>query len=169
MQYTDAQWYESLRMAWDIEPFIVRQAAMLDAAVPDNDIALIVDEWGLWHQQNGRTPKPGHFLFEQPSNMREAVLAAISLNVFNNHCDRVKMANIAQLVNCIHSLFLAHEDKFVTTTTYHVFDMYQAHYNLSLIHIYFRLHCSPEICRICLLLMVLKTLLCCNILTQALL
>ncbi|MCI8417492.1 MAG: alpha-N-arabinofuranosidase [Lachnospiraceae bacterium] len=123
--FTEDQWYETLRRARGIEPFVVQQAAMLDAKAPGNNLALIVDEWGLWHRG------PGHLetgdLFEQESTMREALVAGITLNIFNNHCDRVKMANVAQLVNCIQSLFLAHGDQLVLTTTYHVFAMFQRH------------------------------------------
>ncbi|TBL78976.1 alpha-N-arabinofuranosidase [Paenibacillus thalictri] len=127
LEYTDAQWYEMMRVGMDMEPFIQSQFEMLQAALPGADVGLIVDEWGVWHQLHGRHPLPGRYLFEQPSTMREAVLAALSLNIFNNQCDKVVMANIAQLVNCIHSLFLAKGDACVATTSYYVFDMFQAH------------------------------------------
>lgn len=128
-RYTDEQWYETLRRAWGIEPFIVRQIEMLNAAWPGNNLGLIVDEWGLWELYYGKNALPGRHLFAQETTMRDALVAAISLNVFNNHCDRVHMANAAQLVNCIQSLFLSRGEKFVPTGTYHVFDMFKDHQN----------------------------------------
>jgi alpha-N-arabinofuranosidase len=116
-----------MRIGLELEPFIESQFAMIEAAMPGASVGLIVDEWGVWHQLNGRHPVPGKYLFEQESTMREAVLAALSLNIFNNHCDKVVMANVAQLVNCIDSLFLARGDACVATTSYHVFDMFKIH------------------------------------------
>lgn len=127
LTYSDAQWYEMMRVGLDMEPFIQSQYEMICAALPGTSVGLVVDEWGVWHQQNGRHPLPGKYLFEQMSTMREAVLAALSLNIFNNHCDKVVMANVAQLVNCIHSLFLAKGNACVATTSYYVFDMYKIH------------------------------------------
>ena len=69
---------------------------------------------------------PSHTL-GQVSTLRDALLAGLSLDIFHRHADRVGMANIAQLVNCLQALFVAHEDKFVVTPNYHVFDMYKAH------------------------------------------
>jgi alpha-N-arabinofuranosidase len=88
-------------------------------------VKLVVDEWGAWHRP-GTEVDPTH-LFGQQSTIRNAVLAGLSLDVFNRHVDKVAMANVAQLVNNLHSLFFAHEDRFAVTPTYHVFDMYQVH------------------------------------------
>jgi alpha-N-arabinofuranosidase len=88
-------------------------------------VKLAVDEWGAWYAP-GTEPFPEALLGQQ-NTMRDAVLAGISLDTFNRHADKVAMANIAQLVNCLQSLFLAHEDKFCLTPTYHVFDLYTAH------------------------------------------
>jgi alpha-N-arabinofuranosidase len=129
LTFTDPQWYEMMRMGMDMEPFIITQYDIIRAAMPDENIGLIMDEWGAWHLQDGKEASPEKYLFEQPSTMREAVLAALSLNIFNNHCDKVVMANVAQLVNCIHSLFLAKKDQFVATTSYYVFDMFKIHQN----------------------------------------
>ena len=85
----------------------------------------MVDEWGAWHKMTTNVD-PTH-LFGQQSTMRDALVAALTLDTFNRHADKVAMANIAQLVNCIQSLFLAHEDKFLLTPTYHVFALYAAH------------------------------------------
>jgi alpha-N-arabinofuranosidase len=87
---------------------------------------LVIDEWGCWHP-DGSGPSKGYNLFEQQSTMRDAVVAAITLNIFNNNSKKIKMANVAQLCNNLHSLFLSAGNKLITTPTYHVFDMYKAH------------------------------------------
>jgi alpha-N-arabinofuranosidase len=86
---------------------------------------LVVDEWGAWYA-SGTEPFPEALLGQQ-NTMRDAVLAGLTLDIFNRHADKVAMASVAQLVNCLQSLFLAHEDKFCLTPTYHVFDMYSSH------------------------------------------
>jgi alpha-N-arabinofuranosidase len=88
-------------------------------------VKLVVDEWGAWYRPG--TEAHNTHLLGQQSTMRDAVLAALTLNMFNRHADKVAMANVAQLINCLQSLFLANEDKFVTTPTFHVFEMYAAH------------------------------------------
>lgn len=84
-----------------------------------------VDEWGAWHKAGSEVAP--HHLFGQIGTMRDAMVAALTLDIFHRHADKVAMANVAQLVNCIHSLFIAHEDKFLATPNYHVFDMYKEH------------------------------------------
>jgi alpha-N-arabinofuranosidase len=86
---------------------------------------LVVDEWGAWYAPG--TEPFAEALIGQQNTMRDAVLAGLTLDTFNRHADKVAMGAIAQLVNCLQSLFLAHDDKFCVTPTYHVFDMYAAH------------------------------------------
>ena len=93
----------------------------------DHKIKLIVDEWGAWHPK-GTEINPRH-LFEQMGSLRDALVAALTLDTFNRHADKVDMANVAQLVNNLHSLFLADGDKFVATPNFHVFEMYKPHHN----------------------------------------
>jgi alpha-N-arabinofuranosidase len=88
-------------------------------------VKLVVDEWGAWYK-SGSEVDPTHLLGQQ-STMRDAVLAGLTLDTFNRHADKIAMANVAQLINCLHSLFLAHEDKFITTPTFHVFEMFMPH------------------------------------------
>ena len=92
---------------------------------PQRRVKLAIDEWGSWHKP-GSEAVPSHTL-GQVSTLRDALLAGLSLDIFHRHADRVGMANLAQLVNCLQALFVAHEDKFVVTPNYHVFDMYKAH------------------------------------------
>ncbi|MDE3216667.1 MAG: alpha-L-arabinofuranosidase, partial [Gemmatimonadota bacterium] len=81
--------------------------------------------WGAWHA-SAPIADPSH-LFESQSTIRDAVVAGLTLDTFNRHCDKVAMANVAQMINCIQSVFLAHDDRFTVTPVYHVFAMYAAH------------------------------------------
>lgn len=128
LEFDTNQWYELLYKASHMENIIERQRKAIDIYDPERKIKLIVDEWGCWHP-DGSGPSKGKNLFEQQSTMRDALVAGITLNIFNNHADKVTMANIAQMVNCLHSLFLADEEKFVLTPNYFVFDMYKGHQN----------------------------------------
>jgi alpha-N-arabinofuranosidase len=94
---------------------------------------MIVDEWGTWYDVEPGT-NPG-FLYQQ-NTMRDALEAGINLNIFNKHCDRVKMANIAQLVNVLQSVILTEGDKMVLTPTYHVFNMFKYHQDAELLDSY---------------------------------
>jgi alpha-N-arabinofuranosidase len=75
----------------------------------------------------GAADMPPNYLWAYPGSLRDALVAALTLDIFNRHADKIVMANVAQLINTIHSLFIAHEDKFAVTPNYHVFAMYQAH------------------------------------------
>ncbi len=90
-----------------------------------NKVKLVVDEWGAWYGR-GTELGPGYLLSQQ-STMRDALLSGITLDIFQRHPDKVAMANVAQSINCIHSLMLAQEDKFCVTPTFHVFQMYLPH------------------------------------------
>ena len=124
--FTDDQWYQQLFQADYMRRIIEDHRAAMDEFDPDRRLALVVDEWGCWHK-GGSGPSKGYNLFEQQSSMRDAMVAAMTLNTFNNHCDVVKMANVAQLCNNLHSLYLAGGDHFVETPNYHVFDMFKTH------------------------------------------
>lgn len=125
-RFTEDQWYELLGRAALMEDYVVLQRAAMDAFDPARKIGLIVDEWGCWHKE-GSGPSAGGNLFEQQSTMRDALAAAMTLNIFNRHCDKVVMANVAQLVNNLHSLFLAGGGNLVCTPNYHVFSMMREH------------------------------------------
>ena len=123
--FTREQWFELLKEGDRLDGFIDGHAQVLDAFDPQHRVKLAVDEWGSWHKP-GSQADPSHTL-GQVSTLRDALLAGLSLDIFHRHADRVGMANIAQLVNCLQALFVAHEDKFIVTPNYHVFDMYKAH------------------------------------------
>ena len=125
-EYTEDQWYQQLFQADYMRRILEDHRAAMDEFDPDRRLGLVIDEWGCWHQ-DGSGPSKGYNLFEQQSSMREAVVAAMTLNLFNNHCDTVAMANIAQLCNNLHSLYLAGGEHFVETPNYHVYDLFQDH------------------------------------------
>ena len=125
IDFTEVQWYELLGKANFMEKIIVSQWELLGEFDPQHNIKLIVDEWGAWHP-SGTEINPNH-LFEQVSTMRDALIAGLTLDTFNRHADKVYMSNVAQLVNNLHSLFLADEEKFVATPNFYVYEMYVPH------------------------------------------
>jgi alpha-N-arabinofuranosidase len=90
----------------------------------EHRVKLIVDEWGAWHQTSDIDPS---YLFAYYPTLRDALVSGITLDIFNRHADKVAMANAAQLVNNIHTSFVAVGDKFTVTPVFHVFEMYAAH------------------------------------------
>ncbi len=124
--FTEEEWTILLKKAAKIEEIIEKNWNIICSYNVQKDCKLVIDEWGCWHPE-GSGPSKGEKLWEQQSTMRDAMITALSLNIFNNHCDKIKMANIAQLVNCLQSLFLAEGEHCITTPTYHVFDLYKEH------------------------------------------
>jgi alpha-N-arabinofuranosidase len=125
VDFDAAQYYELLKAAVGVEDLINQHWTLMGQYDRLHRVKLVVDEWGAWHKA-GSQLDPTHLLGQQ-STMRDAVLAGLTLDIFNRHADKVVMANVAQLINCLQSLFLAHEDKFILTPTFHVFEMYSAH------------------------------------------
>ncbi len=108
---------ETLKMG----PLIDKQTAVMDKYDPDKKIALVVDEWGAWY---AKTPGSQEGFLAQQNSQRDAVLAALNINIFARHADRVRMANIAQMINVLQAMILTDGPKMVLTPTYHVFHMY---------------------------------------------
>jgi alpha-N-arabinofuranosidase len=125
VKFDAEQYYDILREADEMEDLISAHWSVMGEADPRHRTKLVVDEWGSWYA--GGTEPFAEALIGQQNTMRDAVLAGLTLDTFNRHADKVAMASVAQLVNCLQSLFLAHEDKFCVTPTYHVFDMYTPH------------------------------------------
>lgn len=123
--FDDRGWYDLLVSADRIESIITSIWETMRLADRQHRIKLVVDEWGAWHK-NAPLVDPSH-LFESQSTIRDALVTGLTLDIFHRHADKIGMANVAQLINCIHSLFFAHEDKFTVTPAYHVFAMYAAH------------------------------------------
>ena len=123
--FTREQWFELLREGEKMDGFIEGHAQAIAPFDRERQVKLAIDEWGSWHRP-GTEAVPAHTL-GQISTLRDALLAGLTLDIFHRHADVVAMANIAQLVNCLQSLFVAHEDRFILTPNYHVFEMYQPH------------------------------------------
>lgn len=124
-EFSVAEWYELLSRADRMESLINQHWAVMGETDTERRVKLIVDEWGAWHKQS--TDVPDSYLFGYPGTLRDALIAALTLDTFNRHADKLVMANVAQLINTIHSLFLASEDKFIVTPNFYVFEMYAAH------------------------------------------
>jgi len=124
------RYYVTLKKTLYMEELITRHSAIMDKYDKDHVVGLIVDEWGTWFDVEPGT-NPG-FLYQQ-NTIRDALVAGINLNIFNKHCDRVKMANIAQLANVLQSVILTDGDKMIKTPTYHVFNMYKHHQDAELV------------------------------------
>jgi len=142
LHFSEEEWYRQLRQALDIERAINRNWGFVVGYGMERHARLVVDEWGCWHQGGtgpsseidrwGYEPAPNNQhkaenLFEQQSTMRDAVVAAATLNIFNNNAEKIKMATVAQLVNNLHCLFLTGGENFICTPTFHVFDMMKHH------------------------------------------
>ena len=123
-EYSVSEWYELLHSAIGIEPLIIQQRGLMDGFDPERKIGLIIDEWGTWHK-----PTEGHnpaFLWQQ-NTVRDALVAAMSLDIFNRHAEKVVMTNIAQTINVLQAMILTEGEKMVLTPTFHVYDMYSDH------------------------------------------
>lgn len=130
-EYTDSQWLELLARGYAIEGIVSGHRSIMDEFDKNQRVKLIVDEWGTWHPSGpGGTSLEGfHGIYMQQNTLRDACVAALTLDVFNNHADILYMANIAQLINVLQSLLLVEDDKCIKTPTYHVFDLYKPHRN----------------------------------------
>lgn len=133
LEFDDNGWYSCLKNTYYMEELIEKHSKIMDRYDPEKRIGLLVDEWGCWYQVEEGT-NPG-FLYQQ-NTMRDAIVTGINLNIFNKHCDRVKMANIAQLVNVLQSVILTEGSKMILTPTYHVFKMYKCHQEAQLVDSY---------------------------------
>ena len=121
-----------------MDEFIQKHSAIMDKYDPQKRVGLMVDEWGTWYDS-----EPGRDLgaLYQQNTLRDAVAAAINLNIFHKHADRVKIANIAQMINVLQAMILTDKRMMVLTPTYHVFRMYSVHQGATLIPVDLR---APE-------------------------
>jgi len=119
--FAETEYAQILKSTLEMDGLIAKHSAIMDKYDPEKKVALVVDEWGTWY-----APLPGSnpgFLVQQNS-LRDAVLAALNLNLFARHADRVRMANIAQMVNVLQAMIMTNKEKMVLTPTYYVFKMY---------------------------------------------
>lgn len=128
--FTEKQYFATIKSALLMDTFVTNHSAIMDKYDPKKKVALVVDEWGGWYDVEPGT-NPG-FLYQQ-NTMRDAMIAGVTLNIFNNHADRVRVANLAQCVNVLQAVILTKEEKMILTPTYHVMEMYNVHQDATLI------------------------------------
>ncbi len=129
-QFSDQQYVQTMERAYYMDELITRHDAIMTKYDPEKKVALVVDEWGAWYNVEPGT-NPG-FLFQQ-NTMRDALIAAVTLNIFHKHADRVRMANLAQIINVLQAIIFTDGDKMLLTPTYHIFDMYKVHQDATLL------------------------------------
>lgn len=123
-EFNHDDFYWTMGKCREIEDVIVKHCKIMDQYDPEKKVALLLDEWGTWWDVEPGTI-PGH-LYQQ-NTLRDAFVASLSLDIFHKYTDRLKMANIAQIVNVLQSMILTKDDKMLLTPTYHVFKMYGVH------------------------------------------
>ncbi|MCC8154201.1 MAG: alpha-N-arabinofuranosidase [Tannerellaceae bacterium] len=122
--FNKEEYYNTIGKCLEIEDVLIKHIEIMDKYDPQKRVALMMDEWGTWWDEEPETT-PGH-LYQQ-NTMRDAFVAALTLNLFHKYTDRLKMANIAQIVNVLQSMILTNNKQMVLTPTYHVFEMYKVH------------------------------------------
>jgi alpha-N-arabinofuranosidase len=127
--FSEDDWARSMERTWKTDEMIARHSAILDRHDPKGQVGISFSEWGAWWARDEKRPSNLY----QANTLRDAVIAGLTLNIFHNHAARVRMANIAQMVNVLQSLILTEREKMLLTPTYHVFDLYQAHQGATLL------------------------------------
>ncbi|MTI59506.1 MAG: alpha-N-arabinofuranosidase [Firmicutes bacterium] len=130
IDFDKKEWFNTLRKTLYMDELIQKHSTIMDRYDSEKKVGLIVDEWGAWYNVEPNT-NPG-FLYQQNS-LRDALIAGINLNIYNNHCDRVQMANIAQTINVLQAMVLTRGEEILLTPTYYVFEMYKVHQDAQLL------------------------------------
>ncbi len=133
LEFTKDEYYLTIEKAYKMEELVRRHGDIMNRYDPDKRVGMIVDEWGTWHDVEEGT-NPG-FLYQQ-NTLRDAIVAGLTLNIFNKHSDRIRMANIAQTVNVLQSVALTDGEDMLLTPTYHIFRMYKDHQENTLLGSY---------------------------------
>src|ERR1700712_1401891 len=123
-EFDETAWMSTLQHTLHINDLLVKHSAIMDKYDPEKRVGLVVDEWGTWYDP---TPGTNPGFLQQQNTLLDAVVAGLNLHLFQNHAERVTMANIAQMVNVLQAMILTEKDKMVLTPTYHVFEMYKVH------------------------------------------
>jgi alpha-N-arabinofuranosidase len=121
--FSEADWARSMERTWKTDGMIAKHSEILDRHDPKGTVGISFSEWGAWWAAEKNRPSNLY----QANTLRDAVIAGLTLNIFQNHAKRVRMANVAQMVNVLQSLILTDKEKMLLTPTYHVFDLYQRH------------------------------------------
>ncbi|CAN5655922.1 alpha-L-arabinofuranosidase C-terminal domain-containing protein [soil metagenome] len=130
IDFSEEQYFGIMKQALLMDELVTKHAAIMDKYDPKQKVALVVDEWGGWYDVEKGT-NPG-FLYQQ-NTIRDAMIAGVTLNIFNNHADRVRIANLAQCVNVLQAVILTDKEKMILTPTYHVMEMYNVHQDATLL------------------------------------
>jgi alpha-N-arabinofuranosidase len=130
--FSEQEYFKTMKSAWFMNELIEKHSAIMDKYDPQGKVDLVVDEWGGWYEVEPGT-NPG-FLYQQ-NTMRDAMIAGMTLNIFNNHAKRVKMANLAQTINVLQAVILTKDKDMIVTPTYHVMEMYKVHQDAQLLPI----------------------------------
>lgn len=128
--FGEDQWFSTFKNTMVVEELIQKHLAIMDKYDPNGDITLAVDEWGTWYDA---LPGSNPGFLQQQNSLRDALVAGVNLNIFNNYADRISMANIAQIVNVLQAMILTDGEKMVKTPSYYVFKMYNVHHDATLI------------------------------------
>ncbi len=128
--FGEEMWFKTIKNTMVIEDYIQQHLAIMDKYDPEKKIKLIVDEWGTWYD---KLPGTKEGFLQQQNTLRDALVAGINLNIFNNHADRISMANVAQIVNVLQSVIRTNGAQMVKTPTYYTFQMYNVHQDAQLI------------------------------------
>lgn len=137
-KFEEKEYFTTMSKCLKMDELVTKHSTIMDKYDPAKKVSLVIDEWGIWTDvEPGTNPA---FLFQQNS-LRDALIAGSTLNIFNNHSDRVRMANLAQTINVLQALILTKGNQLLLTPTYHVFDMYKVHQDAKLLPVNFT---SPE-------------------------
>jgi alpha-N-arabinofuranosidase len=127
--FSEEDWARSMERTWKTDEMVARHSAILERHDPGGQVGISFSEWGTWWARDEQRPSNLY----QANTLRDAVIAGLTLNIFQNHAARVRMANIAQMVNVLQALILTDKEKMLLTPTYHVFDLYQGHQGATLL------------------------------------
>lgn len=141
LQFNEDEYAATMRVTVKMDELIREHSKIMDKYDADKKVALVVDEWGAWYDP---TPGSNPGFLQQQNTLRDAMVAGVTLNIFNNHADRVRMANLAQTINVLQAVILTDKEKLLLTPTYHVMEMYNVHQDASLIPVQFA---SPKFVR----------------------
>ena len=119
--FGEKEYARFVKQTYEMDDLIVKRSAMMDQYDPKKTVALVIDEWGVWVRS---MPGTNPLYLQQQNSLRDAILASLNLNIFVRHADRVRMTNIAQMVNVLQSMILTDGPKMLLTPTYHVYKMY---------------------------------------------
>lgn len=123
--FSEADYFKTMHEALLMDSLIHVHETIMDKYDKDKKVALVVDEWGGWYEPEPNMDKAS--ILYQQNTMRDAMIAGVTLNIFQNHCDRVRIANLAQIVNVLQAVILTKGDKIIKTPTYYVMQLFNVH------------------------------------------